>query len=40
MELYEQIKDEDWSLVSPSGMQNSWRRQLWTADRHYKYIGG
>jgi acetolactate synthase I/II/III large subunit len=40
MELYEQIKNEDWSLVSPSGMQGSWSQQLWTADRHYQYIGG
>jgi acetolactate synthase I/II/III large subunit len=40
MELYEQVKNEDWSLVSPSGFQSSWPQALWTADKHYKYIGG
>jgi acetolactate synthase I/II/III large subunit len=40
MELYEQIKGEDWSLVSPSAFQSNWPQALWTADRHYKYIGG
>jgi thiamine pyrophosphate-dependent acetolactate synthase large subunit-like protein len=40
MEIYEQIKGEDWSLVSPAGFQSNWPQQLWTADRHYKYIGG
>jgi thiamine pyrophosphate-dependent acetolactate synthase large subunit-like protein len=40
MELYEQIKGEDWSLLSPSGFQSGWPQALWTADRHYKHIGG
>jgi acetolactate synthase-1/2/3 large subunit len=40
MELYEQIKGEDWSLVSPASFQSNWPQALWTADRHYKYIGG
>jgi thiamine pyrophosphate-dependent acetolactate synthase large subunit-like protein len=40
MELYEQIKGEDWSLVSPSGFQRGWPQALWSADRHYKCIGG
>jgi thiamine pyrophosphate-dependent acetolactate synthase large subunit-like protein len=40
MELYEQIKGEDWSLVSPAAFQSNWPQALWTADRHYKYIGG
>ena len=40
MELYEQIKNEDWSLVSRSAFQSLWPQALWTADKHYQYIGG
>jgi thiamine pyrophosphate-dependent acetolactate synthase large subunit-like protein len=40
MELYEQIKAEDWSLVSPSAFQSNVPQALWTADKHYQYIGG
>jgi acetolactate synthase-1/2/3 large subunit len=39
MELYEQIKNDDWSLVSGSVFQSLWPQQLWTADKHYQYIG-
>ena len=39
MELYEQIKHDDWSLVSGSVFQSLWPQQLWTADKHYQYIG-
>ncbi|HEX4049971.1 MAG TPA: thiamine pyrophosphate-dependent enzyme [Steroidobacteraceae bacterium] len=38
-ELYYAIKDEDWSLVSPTAFQSGWPQKLWTADRHYQYIG-
>jgi acetolactate synthase I/II/III large subunit len=38
-ELYEQIRNEDWSLVSSSNFQSQWPQQLWYADRHYQYIG-
>jgi len=38
-ELYAQIKDEDWSLVSGSLFQSYWPQQLWRADKHYQYIG-
>jgi acetolactate synthase-1/2/3 large subunit len=38
-ELYDQIRHEDWSLVSPSNFQSSWPQQLWAADKHYQYIG-
>lgn len=38
-ELYAQIKDEDWALVSGTVFQSYWPQQLWDADRHYQYIG-
>ncbi len=40
MELYDQIKGEDWSLVSNSNFQSGWPQRLWSADKHYQYIGG
>lgn len=39
MELYAHIRDEDWSLVNGTVFQSYWPQQLWTADRHYQYIG-
>jgi len=40
-ELWDQIKDKDWSLVSPvaPGMSN-WPLRLWSFDKHYQFIGG
>lgn len=38
-ELYAQIKDEDWALVSGTVFQSWWPQQLWDADKHYQYIG-
>jgi thiamine pyrophosphate-dependent acetolactate synthase large subunit-like protein len=38
-ELYAQIEHEDWSLVSGSSFQSRWPQRLWTADKHYQYIG-
>ena len=39
-ELWAQIKDEDWSLVSWQGFVSGWPGRLWNFDRHYRYIGG
>ena len=39
MELYEQIRKEDWSLVSGAAFQSHVPQALWTADKHYQYIG-
>jgi acetolactate synthase I/II/III large subunit len=36
MEIWAQVKDRDWSLVS----NNAWAQRLWTFDKHYQYIGG
>jgi thiamine pyrophosphate-dependent acetolactate synthase large subunit-like protein len=38
-ELYEQLKNEDWSLLNATDFQSKWPQQLWTATKHYNYIG-
>lgn len=40
MEMYDVMRNEDWSLVSDSNFQSRWPQQLWAADKHYQYIGG
>jgi acetolactate synthase-1/2/3 large subunit len=39
-ELWAQIKNEDWSLVSRDTFQSSWPHRLWPMERPYHYIGG
>ena len=39
-ELWHQIKDEDWSLVSNPRTPSSWPTRLWDFDKHYQAIGG
>ncbi len=39
MEVYEQIRHEDWTLASGAQFQNAWPQKLWTADKHHRYIG-
>src|SRR5262249_51253112 len=39
MEVYSQIKDEDWSLVGTS-TGNNWPRMLWNMDRPHRWNGG
>jgi thiamine pyrophosphate-dependent acetolactate synthase large subunit-like protein len=36
-ELWAQIRNEDWSLVSPT--LSGWPQRLWTFDKHYQFIG-
>jgi acetolactate synthase-1/2/3 large subunit len=38
-ELWAQIKDEDWSLVSNCQFVSRWPLRLWSFDKHYQYIG-
>ena len=38
-ELWAQIKDEDWSLVSGDNSVSGWPHRLWTMDKHHHYIG-
>ncbi|PYR31965.1 MAG: thiamine pyrophosphate-binding protein [Acidobacteria bacterium] len=39
-ELWAQIQNEDWSLVSWQGFISGWPGRLWKFDKHYQYIGG
>ena len=39
-ELWAQIKNEDWSLVSSCTHVSRWPLRLWAFDKHYQYIGG
>ncbi len=39
-ELWAQIENEDWSLVSSVNSAGRWPLRLWTFDKHYQYIGG
>jgi len=39
-ELWNQLKGEDWSLVSDDGFFGGWCRRLWGMEKHYHYIGG
>ena len=41
-ELHEQIKGEDWALVSVGASErfvSSWPHRLWNFDEHYRYLG-
>ena len=39
-ELWAQIKNEDWSLVSESGNVSGWPMRLWNFDKPYRHFGG
>jgi acetolactate synthase-1/2/3 large subunit len=39
-ELWNEIKNEDWSLVSDVVFLSYWPTRLWDFDKHYQYIGG
>jgi acetolactate synthase I/II/III large subunit len=39
-ELWVQIQNDDWSLVSWQGFISGWPGRLWSIDKHYRYIGG
>ncbi len=38
-EVWDQVKDRDWSLVSATTFVNNWPQRLWNFDKHYQYIG-
>jgi thiamine pyrophosphate-dependent acetolactate synthase large subunit-like protein len=38
-ELWNYIKDEDWSLVSDDTFQSRWPSRLWDFKKHYQFIG-
>ena len=39
MELYDVIKDEDWTLPPVRCSRMPWPQKLWHADKHHRYIG-
>jgi acetolactate synthase-1/2/3 large subunit len=39
MELWEVLKDEDYSLVSATQPGSYWSHRLWTMDKHYHFLG-
>jgi len=38
-ELWAQIKDEDWSLVSTIQFVSRWPMKLWNFNKYYQFIG-
>ena len=39
MELWAQIKNEDWCLASPTNSMSNWPSRLWTMSKHYHFLG-
>jgi thiamine pyrophosphate-dependent acetolactate synthase large subunit-like protein len=39
-ELWNEVKKDDWSLVSDVTFLSFWPTRLWSFDKHYHYIGG
>jgi len=39
-ELWAQIENDDWSLVSDVPFVSRWPLRLWNFDKHYQYLGG
>ena len=40
MEVWRQIKDDDWSLATESSFQQFWPNRLWKIERHHQWTGG
>jgi thiamine pyrophosphate-dependent acetolactate synthase large subunit-like protein len=40
MELWGQLKQEDWALVSDGDFSSRWPHRLWPLEKHYRFIGG
>jgi acetolactate synthase I/II/III large subunit len=38
-ELYAQIKNLEWSLVSTSGNTSNWANRLWPIEKHHQWLG-
>jgi len=39
-EIWQQIKNENWALVSRDSSISNWPHRLWTFDQHHQFIGG
>jgi thiamine pyrophosphate-dependent acetolactate synthase large subunit-like protein len=40
MEVWDQIKNEDWSVVGYRGAPGIWASRLWPMDKYYSHTGG
>ncbi len=40
MEVWDQIKGEDWAIVGTMTPPNQWAKRLWPVDRYYHHTGG
>jgi thiamine pyrophosphate-dependent acetolactate synthase large subunit-like protein len=40
LELWEAIRNDDWSLVSYLNPVSGWPMRLWTFDKHHQFVGG
>ena len=40
MELWQQIKEHDWALVSDTFFQSFWPQRLWDFNQHHQFMGG
>ncbi len=38
-EVWAQIQDQDWSLVSATTFVSHWPQRLWSFNKHYQYLG-
>jgi acetolactate synthase-1/2/3 large subunit len=38
-EVWAQIRDQEWSLVSATTFVSRWPQRLWSFDKHYQYLG-
>jgi len=39
-EIWQQIRNENWALVSRDSSLSNWPHKLWTFDQHHQFIGG
>jgi thiamine pyrophosphate-dependent acetolactate synthase large subunit-like protein len=39
-EIWQQIKNENWALVSRDSSLSNWPHRMWTFDQHHQFIGG
>jgi acetolactate synthase-1/2/3 large subunit len=39
MELWNAVKDQDWSIVAESGNVSGWPLRLWPMEKHYHWLG-
>jgi acetolactate synthase I/II/III large subunit len=39
-ELWQQIKNQNWALVSRDSSPSNWPHRLWNFDQHHQFIGG